>query len=444
MSVTEDGRDELARRLSRLAEIDEERNRLACEIAALSEHRPSKPYPTELQGLPLFSPLAKQRPWVTQHSDSSDKIDLFLDLFTGRRDVYAVRWENSDGSRKGYSFHCANFWKNGCQKKTKGGKCKGCQMREYIPFDGHTVRNHLRGTENDHRDKEFVAGAYALLMDETCRFVVADFDKADYKEDAKAFKVACTASGIPTYLERSRSGNGCHVWVFFTSPVPARHARRMMLATLTKTMEARPDIGFDSYDRLIPNQDKMPKGGLGNLIGLPLQQRSRVDGNSVFVDDEWQPYDDQWAILSGIRRMTPSEVEALSEEGTGAGAVLGLQVPQSEEHADEPWKMKPSRPITSPSAVGLTGKTIKMKLGNQLYIERKDLPSPAAAQFARIGAFQNPKFYSAQAMGLWTGEIPRVISAAEIFPEHIGLPRGCLEEARDLAKLYNAEIDFED
>ncbi|NTF17197.1 DEAD/DEAH box helicase family protein [Agrobacterium rubi] len=322
-------------------------------------------------------------------------------------------------------------------------------MREYLPFDESVVHPHLKGSKTkDWNGPDFVVGAYAMLEDETCRFIVADFDSKhapqDHRADAAAFRDECASAGIPVYLERSRSGGGCHAWVFFESPVPVRQARRMMLATLTKAMEKRPELGFGSYDRLIPGQDRMPKGGLGNIVSLPLQNRRRADGNTVFVDQNWEPFLDQWAFLSDIIKMSPAQVERLSGQGAGSGSVFGIQMVMQEEDAHEPWKMKPSRPITQPQSVGLDGRIINMKLGDQVYIDRIGLPNPAVMQFARIGAFQNPQFYSAQALGLWTGEIPRVVTASEIFPEHVALPRGCLDNAMGLAKEYGAQVKLED
>jgi len=423
----------------RLQELDGKREALRREISGIrNEPSVSRP-PDGLAELPLFK---EDRPVVTADSPEADKIDLFLDLFRGRDEVFAVRWEGANG-RKGFSFACANLWQAGCAKKD-GGKCEGCQARKYIPFDGSVVRGHLRGTQSPKANgKEFAVGAYALLPDETCRFVVADFDKAEYRKDAEAFRAECGKAGIPVYLELSRSGNGCHAWVFFENPVSAHHARRMMLATMTKAMENRPELGFDSYDRLIPNQDRMSKGGLGSLIGLPLQQRPREAGNSLFVDENWKPFPDQWAFLSAVARMRPSNVVELSNAGAGSGTVFGIQM-LHEDNADEPWKMKPSRPITLPQSLGLSGRTIAMRLADQLYVEREGLPSAAVTQFARIGAFQNREFYSAQAMGFWTGDIPRVISAAELFPNHVSLPRGCVDDARELARQYGAEVDFLD
>jgi len=165
-------------------------------------------------------------------------------------------------------------------------------------------------------------GIYPMLPDETCWFLAADFDKSSWAGDALAFITTCRDRDIPAVLERSRSGIGGHVWIFFAEPIPAQQARRLGAAVLTDTMERCPDIGFDSYDRFFPSQDTMPAGGFGNLIALPFQRAPRENGNSVFVDDALRPRDDQWAFLSTVRRMTRQEVDAVVGTAAAAGRIL--------------------------------------------------------------------------------------------------------------------------
>jgi hypothetical protein len=165
------------------------------------------------------------------------------------------------------------------------------------------IRDHLLGKQT--------IGVYPLLQDDTCWFLAVDFDKKTWEADASAFLATCRGVGIPAALERSRSGNGGHVLVFFSAPTSAALARRLASALLTRTMERRFSVGLDSYDRVFPSQDTMPRGGFGNLIALPLQRGPREIGNSVFIDDDSQPHKDQWAFLSSIRRLTPQEVQEL-------------------------------------------------------------------------------------------------------------------------------------
>ena len=187
-----------------------------------------------------------------------------------------------------------------------------CPNQAFIPVSDDIIRSHLqrRDPASPKRTEPFVAGVYPLMPDETCWFLVADFDKQAWRRDAPAFLATCREKHVPAALERSRSGNGAHVWIFFSEPVPASQARKLDAHLITETMERCPDIGFESYDRFFPSQDNMPIGGLGNLIALPLQNGPRHHGNSVFVDDELRPYDDQWTFLATVHRMSWGEVAA--------------------------------------------------------------------------------------------------------------------------------------
>ena len=188
------------------------------------------------------------------------------------------------------------------------------------------VRGHLQG--------RFVAGVYPMLRDETTWFLAADFDEEAWTRDALAVLATCRDKGVPAYLERSRSGNGGHVWLFFSEPVAASEARRLGTAMLTATMDRCPDLGFRSYDRLFPSQDTLPAGGFGNLIALPLQKVARERGNSLFVDDGLEPFPDQWAFLSTVKRITPQAVTALVGEALAVGGLLGVRMPASDEDAE--------------------------------------------------------------------------------------------------------------
>ena len=290
--------------------------------------------------------------------------------------------------------------------------------------------------------RDFVAGVYPMLKDETCRFLAADFDKEAWADDAQALLETCRARGIAAALERSRSGNGAHVWIFFADPVPARSARQLGVALITETMERRPEIGFASYDRLFPNQDTMPAGGFGNLIALPLQRRAREQGNSVFIDDELQPHDDQWAFLSSLPRLSPAALERVVEEAEREGRVLAVRMPVQEEHADEPRKMAPSRRSDTALIKAPLPEAVGVVVADQVYIERTELPAEMTTQAIRLAAFQNPEFYRAQAMRLPTWGKPRIISCAELHLNHVALPRGCLDDALTLLKEHGIDAEL--
>jgi superfamily II DNA or RNA helicase len=361
---------------------------------------------------------------VTTASPTAEKIALFRSLFRGREEVFPRRWENPKSGKSGYSPVCRNEWVRGICGKPQV-KCGECPNQAFVPFGDDIIRSHLIGRATGNAG-DFIAGIYPMRTDETCWFLAADFDKKSWKRDVVAFRDTAQAKGVPVVIERSRSGNGAHAWIFFEEPVAAGDARRLGALLITATMDCCPDIGFDSYDRFFPSQDTMPAGGFGNLIALPFQSRPRENGNSVFVDDDFCPYEDQWAYLSTIRRLSRSEMLSIVTEAAAAGRILGVQLPPADED-DEPWAALPSRRNREPPIEGPLPKSVEVVLGNQVYINRSELPPGLVNRIARLAAFQNPEFYAAQAMRLPTFGKPRVIACAELFSKHVALPRGCLD-----------------
>ena len=226
---------------------------------------------------------------VDQHSPPPAKITLFRSLFRGREDVFPQRFESRKTGKSGYSPACANEWvRELCDKRAT--KCANCRNRRFLPVTDATIHQHLAG--HDASGREFVMGVYPMLLDETCYFLAADFDKESWREDVAAILETCLHLELPAAVEQSRSGNGAHLWLFFEEAISAGLARKLGAHILTQTMDRRPDIGLDSYDRFFPNQDTLPKGGFGNLIALPLQKRPRELGNTVFLDAQLQPHAD--------------------------------------------------------------------------------------------------------------------------------------------------------
>jgi len=273
-------------------------------------------------------------------------------------------------------------------------------------------------------------GIYPMLLDETCFFLAVDFDGETWEIDARAFVKTCEALDLPSALERSRSGKGGHVWLFFEQAVSATLARKLGTSILTKTMENHPDLGMRSYDRFFPNQDTLPRGGFGNLIALPLQSQPRQQGNAVFVDKEGKAYSDQWAFLESVQRIGNERLESFVGQAERNGGIIAVRTVDLDGNA--PWLAAPSRRRPDPPINGPLPDTIELVLGDQIYIAKEDLPPPLRNRLLRLAAFQNPEFYRAQAMRLPVYDKPRIIDCSEDHPLHLGLPRGCMEEVTRL------------
>ncbi len=378
---------------------------------------------------------------VHHGSPPEQKIKLFRSLFRGREDVYPRRFESRSSGKSGYSPVCANEWVTGICEKPRV-KCATCQHRQFLPVTDDVIHRHLVGT--DERGGEFVAGVYPMLLDETCYFLAIDLDKSKWWEDALAVLETCRQMKIPAMLERSRSGCGGHIWIFFETAIPASIARRLGSHLLTETMERRPDIGLDSYDRFFPNQDTLPQGGFGNLIALPLQRRPRTEGNSVFIDDALEPHEDQWAILSSMQRMPRATVDEIGNRAGQRGRILGVRVASPDDI--DPWTLPLSghRAALNISISDDLPSRLELTLSDQIYISKKDVPPALRNSLIRLAAFQNLEFYKAQSMRLPTWGKPRIISCAEDHPGHLALPRGCYEEVRSLLDDLKIEVTTHD
>ncbi|MFV1988960.1 MAG: DEAD/DEAH box helicase family protein, partial [Gemmatimonadota bacterium] len=361
---------------------------------------------------------------------------FFRSLFVGRTDVFPKLWRNSKTQKQGYAPACANEWVGGVCGKPKV-RCGECPNQAFLEVTDQVLVDHLQGRH--------VVGVYPLLRDDTCRLLAVDFDKGPWREDVAAYVETARRFGLAPAAERSRSGDGAHVWFFFSAAVSARSARMMGSYLLTETMARRPEIPMSSYDRFFPNQDRMPRGGFGNLIALPLQYAARQHGHTVFVDDAWEPFPDQWAYLAALPRIDPVRVDELAREASAGGKVLGVhRADDGGEEVQLPWLRLPSGRGPELPIRGPFPSEVRVVLAQQLFIEKAGLPPALVNRINRLAAFQNPQFYEKQAMRLSTARTPRIISCAEDLPGHIGLPRGCLSALEEVLQAHGIQPVVDD
>lgn len=365
-----------------------------------------------------------------------ERVNLFRSLFRGREDVFARRWQSRSRGKSGYQPVCRREWQSQyCDKKKY--KCADCPNREFEPLAYEHIYRHLEGRDTDCRD---VIGLYAITENNGCYFLCADFDDKScghgYQEDVRAYLSVCRDWNIPAYVERSRSGNGAHVWIFFAEEVKARDARLLGNAILTEAMERDGRMSFKSYDRFFPNQDVMPTGGFGNLVALPLQGWARKKGNSVFVDENFKPYPDQWGFLQNVRKMTVAELSSAismhcNQEPLGALSKTSESIP---------WE----RPVAKPMTKSDFPSSIRLVLSNGIYIPIAGMSAKAVNHLKRIAAFKNPEFYAKLGMRLPTYNVPRIISCSELTDDYLLMPRGCYEDVIQFFQQQNVEVEIED
>ncbi|MDD3927763.1 MAG: DEAD/DEAH box helicase family protein [bacterium] len=362
-------------------------------------------------------------------SDPQDKIKLFMSLFKGRDDVYAKRWQNRKG-QSGYSPVCLNEWQIGICSKPRI-KCSECKHKAYAAMDENVIEAHLRGS--------ITAGIYPMRLDETCSFLAIDFDDEGWQKDVTVLRKICGEFDIPVAVERSRSGEGAHVWFFIENPISAMSARKFGSALLTCSMSKRHEITFKSYDRFFPSQDTMPKGGLGNLIALPLQKAARTENNSVFINAGFEPYDDQWDFLASVKKLSEDDVEAYISKLCRGDELGILKVDTDDEEHQKPWEIRKVKLQKSDFP-----QHIEVVKADMLYVSKSDISQKALNRLQRLAAFRNPEFYKAQAMRLPTFDKPRIISCSEETAEYLCLPRGCEPDIKAICAELNVSADFVD
>ena len=358
---------------------------------------------------------------VTHLSSTREKIGLFRFLFKGREDAYAAAFLMNN-TRIGYSPVCANLWKQGlCRKGKVKRACDGCPNRKLVPLDDKALIHHFMGKDARFRD---VVGLYPMTEKSGCFLLAADFDDEGWQDAASAYRASCMRMGLSCSVERSRSGSGAHVWIFFEDEIPASKARQLGFLILDDARRHCSRISFASYDRLFPTQDILSKDGLGNLIALPLQGAAVAQGNSVFVDEEFHPYPDQWAYLSSVKRVSAEEVELILKR-----QAEGPHLPDAAVAA----------PALPQSHVALPGSEIEVHLKGMLVLRRDDLTQPMVADLERMAALANPEFFIKQRMLARIWNTPRYLWFGDEDDETISLPRGCLDGALRFLRLQGAK-----
>jgi len=402
--------DDAAELRRRVAELERENARMR-ELLGLG--RPDRAQPIATWSPRLIhraSESAAGRPPSVDHASSpSDKVALFRSLFRGRDDVYARRWENPRTGKSGWS------------PAVRGGAQNARSPdRELLALTDDEVTAHLVG--------EIDLGMYPLSRDDRCAFLACDFDGGSWVLDALAFHDAARASGVPAALERSRSGDGAHVWIFFSEPVLAADARRIGFHLLREAMTARAELDLSSYDRFFPAQDLLPKGTFGNLIALPLQGKRRRSDTTVFLDPKGlEPYSDQWAFLSSLESMSADAVTSLAArlEEVGAGPDAGVY--RKSRLATESDAKPPPRVVA--------------RAGAMLAIDRIGLPPALVASLKHLASLHNPKFYENERLRFSNHDTPRFIRCYRESLGELLIPRGLEEQASEIFRSAGSHLE---
>lgn len=342
-----------------------------------------------------------------------------------------MRWEKPAKGKNGWAPRCENEWKAGVCGKPRV-KCGECPNQAFLAPVESELLGHLQGRH--------VMGVYPLLTDDTCWLLAIDLDGHSWRTDVTAIREACREFEVLPAIERSRSGAGAHVWFFFSEPVQARLARQFGSMLLTEAMTRSTTLGMASYDRLFPSQDTLPKGGFGNLIALPLQQQARQRGNTLFVDEHLEPFEDQWSYLESLPRIAPDCLQELVARGVHDGRVLG--VPEEAEGDGAPWR--PARPLAERLAEAELPDIVSATLAQRLYIRSEGLPPVLLDAMRRLAAFSNPQFLELQGVRKSTARTPRVIACFEQTDDFLVLPRGCREPLEDLLTGLDIALELSD
>ena len=414
-------------KVSEIEEIEKRLEQLSRERSELLKKLSSLRLKNNTKNIPLLGRILD----ISSPNTPEEKINLFKELFCCREDIFPKFWENEKTGKRGYSPVCSNEWVRPICRKPEV-KCSACQHQSFLPLDEISIKSHLQGFH--------IAGTYAIRENNTCIFLVADFDKASWKEDSLAYKKAARELGVEVCIERSKSGNGAHAWIFFQESIWARKARQVGTLILVRATSISQKIKLNSHDRFFPSQDTVPKGGFGNLIALPLQRVARGQGNSVFVDDEFRPVEDQWKFLSGIRRLSQDDIDLLLNKNLSQDMILNFDIEDFDLRITE----KVLDSISKKLKLEEFYEAINLRISDQIYINTENLPDVLIGAFRRKATFANPEFFKRQKMRFSTWDTPRFICCAENLGNEISVPRGSLDECLAIASEVGANVNIFD
>lgn len=416
----------------RLKRLDVERAEVLQAIKELKSVADREIAPTQgIESALLGRPLRDSSPITPD-----EQIALFLQLFRCRESVYPKRWENAKSGKSGYAPACLNEWVQPlCQKPTI--RCTDCGHQAFLSLNEDAVRAHLQG--------QLTIGTYAIDVDDSCVFLACDFDGAGWKEDVSAYRESARALGIDVAVERSRSGQGAHAWIFFDGKVPARLARNVGTLILSRCLEVRHQLSMTSFDRLFPSQDYVPKGGLGNLIALPLQKTPRESGNSCFLDEQFSVMQDQWEYLVQVKRPHFQEVQRLLDR-------FLLKAPnaptRNEAFDDVAWitdrSLLDAQSGGQDHADSAIEGTVELTVGSMIRVPLTGLPGKLVGRLRKTASFPNPTFYKLQRMRMQTYPHARVIFSGELRPNEMMLPRGLLDRVTHILSGAGAQVVIRD
>jgi len=341
-----------------------------------------------------------------------EKIEIFRDLFRGREDVFAIYWEKADRSVSGYTPACLNEWKMGLCYKLQRQKCKDCPHANYAGLNDYYIDLHLRGQK--------IYGIYLLFEDNQSYFIVADFDGKNWNKDILRFYNKCKEYGLPAYVERSKSGDGGHAWIFFADKYPAFKSRNVIINILREAKIIDQFAKEDSFDRLFPNQDELSGKGFGNLIALPMQGRARENNNTIFLDSENEllPFDDQWEILQAVDKVPLTKLDNLYAEFN-------------------------STTITQKQSLSLT-KELTITVAEQIYISKTNLPRVLVNFLREELNFVNSEFLVKKRMGISTYKVERYFKLIESEESYYTIPRGFLSELINFLNEKNIKFTLDE